>query len=180
LLEEVQRLTVIIRRLLLLSLADAGRLKVHFGPLDMGAFLESIIDDVEILAPGLHVNRELAADIRVEADAALLQQAVQNLANNAIKYNVPDGRINFELFRHEGKIRFTVSNTSKGIAEEDRKRVFHRFYRGDPAHSREVDGLGLGLSLTREIVRSHHGTLWLADAPEGWVLFVMELPEASG
>ena len=179
LLEEVQRLTVIIRRLLLLSLADAGRLKVNLEPLDMGAFLESIIDDVEILAPGLQVNRELAAGIRVEADGALLQQAVQNLANNAIKYNVPDGRINFELFRHEGRVRFTVSNTSNGIAAEDRKRVFHRFYRGDPAHSRAVDGLGLGLSLAREIVRAHHGTLWLADAPEGWVLFVMELPEGA-
>lgn len=180
LLEEVQRLTVIIRRLLLLSLADAGRLKVNLEPLDMGAFLESIIDDVEILAPGLQVNRALATGIRVEADAALLQQAVQNLANNAIKYNVADGRINFELFRHDGRVRFTVSNTSAGIAEDDRKRVFHRFYRGDPAHSREVDGLGLGLSLAREIVRAHHGTLWLADAPEGWVLFVMELSEVAG
>ena len=180
LLEEVQRLTVIIRRLLLLSLADAGRLKVKLEPLDMGAFLESIIDDVEILAPGLHVKSDLTPGIRVNADAVLLQQAVQNLVNNAIKYNVPDGGIQFGLLRHEGMVRFTVSNTSRGIAEKDRKQVFHRFYRGDPAHSREVDGLGLGLSLAREIVRSHHGKLWLADAPAGWVIFVMELPEATG
>lgn len=179
LLEEVQRLTVIIRRLLLLSLADAGRLKVSLAPLTLDTFLESIIDDVEILAPGLEVKSELSPGIRVLADAALLQQAVQNLVNNAIKYNVPGGKIQFGLFRHGGNIRFTVANTSEGISAEDRKRVFHRFYRGDPAHSREVDGLGLGLSLAREIVRSHRGKLWLADAPEGWVLFVMELPEAA-
>ncbi len=178
LLEEVQRLTVIIRRLLLLSLADAGRLKVTLAPVALDTFLESIIEDVEILAPELEVKSELSTGIVVEADAALLQQAVQNLVNNAIKYNVPDGKIHFSLFRQEGKVRLTVANTSRGIAAEDRKRVFHRFYRGDPAHSREVDGLGLGLSLAREIVRSHHGKLWLADAPEGWVLFVLELPEA--
>lgn len=179
LLEEVQRLTVIIRRLLLLSLADAGKLKVTLAPLTLDTFLESIIEDVEILAPELEVKSELSPGIVVQADAALLQQAVQNLVNNAIKYNVPDGKIHFSLFRLDGKVRFTVANTSRGIAEEDRRRVFHRFYRGDPAHSREVDGLGLGLSLAREIVRSHHGKLWLADAPEGWVLFVLELPEAG-
>lgn len=179
LLEEVQRLTVIIRRLLLLSLADAGRLKVSLSPLALDVFLESIIEDVEILAPDIEVSRELSSGICVQADSALLQQAVQNLVNNAIKYNVPQGKIQFGLFRHEGNVRFTVANTSAGISDEDRKRVFHRFYRGDPAHSREVDGLGLGLSLAREIVRAHHGKLWLADAPEGWVLFVMELPTAE-
>ncbi len=179
LLEEVQRLTVIIRRLLLLSLADAGRLKITLAPLALDTFLESIIEDVEILAPELEVKSELSPGIVVEADAALLQQAVQNLVNNAIKYNVPDGKIQFGLFRQDGSVRLTVANTSRGIAEEDRKRVFHRFYRGDPAHSREVDGLGLGLSLAREIVRSHHGKLWLAEAPEGWVLFVLELPEGG-
>jgi heavy metal sensor kinase len=178
LLEEVQRLTVIIRRLLLLSLADAGKLKVTLAPLALDTFLESIIEDVEILAPELEVKSELSPGIVVQADAALLQQAVQNLVNNAIKYNVPDGQIQFGLFRQDGNVRLTVANTSRGIAEEDRKRVFHRFYRGDPAHSREVDGLGLGLSLAREIVRSHHGKLWLAEAPEGWVLFVLELPQA--
>jgi heavy metal sensor kinase len=179
LLEEVQRLTVIIRRLLLLSLADAGRLKVSLSPLSLDAFLGSIIEDVEILAPDIEVSSELAPGICVQADPALLQQAVQNLVNNAIKYNVPQGKIQFGLFRHEGNVRFTVANTSAGISDDDRKRVFHRFYRGDPAHSREVDGLGLGLSLAREIVRAHHGKLWLADAPEGWVLFVMELPTAE-
>lgn len=179
LLEEVQRLTVIIRRLLLLSLADAGRLKVSLLPIALDPFLGSIIDDVEILAPDLKVTSELTPGITVLADAALLQQAVQNLVNNAIKYNIADGEIKFGLFRQGDTIRFTVANTSEGISAEDRKRVFHRFYRGDPAHSREVDGLGLGLSLAREIVRSHNGKLWLAEAPEGWVMFVMELPATA-
>ncbi len=178
LLEEVQRLSVIIRKLLLLSLADAGHIKVNLAPVILDEFLESIIEDVEILAPALEVTQGLAPGLTVMADQALLQQAVQNLVNNAIKYNIPNGKIRLELCRHENNVRLSVANTSTGIAEEDRKRVFHRFYRADPAHSREVDGTGLGLSLAREILRSHGGKLWLADAPEGWVMFVMELPEA--
>ena len=179
LLEEVQRLSVIIRRLLLLSLADAGHIKVNLAPITLDEFLESIIEDAEILAPDLEIKQSLAPGLTVMADEALLQQAVQNLVNNAIKYNIPDGKIRFELFRHAGAVRFSVANTSTGIPEEDRRRVFHRFYRADPSHSRKVDGTGLGLSLAREILRSHGGKLWLADAPEGWVMFVMELPEAE-
>lgn len=178
LLEEVQRLTVIIRRLLLLSLADAGRIKVHLAPVRLDSFLETVLEDVEVLAPELALKATLAPDVVVHADAALLRQAVQNLVNNAIKYNIPDGKIRVALFLHEGQARITVANTSHGIPEGERKRVFHRFYRADPAHSRDVDGVGLGLSLAREIVRSQKGKLWLADAPEGWVMFVIELPLA--
>jgi two-component system heavy metal sensor histidine kinase CusS len=179
LLEEVQRLSVIIRRLLLLSLADAGRITVNLAPIALDEFLESIIEDAEILAPDLAISHRLEPGLVVAADEALLQQAVQNLVNNAIKYNVPEGKIRIELFRYAEHVRLTVSNTSTGIAEADRKRVFHRFYRGDPAHSRAIDGVGLGLSLAREIVRAHHGKLWLADAPEGWVMFILELPATS-
>ncbi len=180
LLEEVQRLKVIIRRLLLLSLADAGRIRVALTPMRLDELLGQVIEDVEILAPELRVIQELEEDAWVDADEALLQQAIQNLVNNAIKYNIDGGKIRFQLFRHEENLRFAIANTSEGIPEEDRRQVFRRFYRADPAHSRKVDGVGLGLSLAREIVRAHQGKLWLADAPEGWVMFVMELPEGAG
>jgi two-component system, OmpR family, heavy metal sensor histidine kinase CusS len=180
LLDEVQRLKVIIRRLLLLSLADAGRIRVALMPMRLDELLGQVIEDVEILAPELGVIQELEKDAWVDADEALLQQAIQNLVNNGIKYNIDGGKIRFQLFRHEKTLRFAIANTSEGIPEEERRQVFRRFYRADPAHSRKIDGVGLGLSLAREIVRAHHGKLWLADAPEGWVMFVMELPERAG
>ncbi len=176
LLEEVQRLKVIIRRLLLLSLADAGKMRVSKSPLQLDELVEQIIEDVEILAPELTLEQEIGQGLCVEADGALLQQAIQNLVNNAIKYNVEKGKIRFQLFRSGDTIRLAVANTSEGIPEAERGQVFRRFYRADPAHSRKVDGVGLGLSLSREILRAHGGKLWLADAPEGWVMFVMELP----
>ena len=177
LLDEVQRLKVIIRRLLLLSLADAGRIQVTLAPIRLDVLLEHVIEDVEILAPSLKLVQEIQEEIWVDGDEALLQQAIQNLVNNAIKYNVPGGAIRFQLFRHDEAIRFAIANTSEGIPEAERRQVFRRFYRADPARSRKVDGVGLGLSLGREIVRAHQGKLWLADAVDGWVMFVMELPE---
>lgn len=179
LLEEVQRLKVIIRRLLLLSLADAGKIRVNKTPLMLDELVMQLIEDVEILAPALTVEQEIGVGMEVEADSALLQQAIQNLVNNAIKYNVEEGKIRFQLFRTGDTIRLAVANTSEGIPEAERGQVFRRFYRADPAHSRNVDGVGLGLSLSREILRAHDGKLWLADAPEGWVMFVMELPVPS-
>lgn len=180
LLDEVQRLKVIIRRLLLLSLADAGRIRVSLAPMQLDALLDQVMEDVEILAPSLRLIREIESDIWVNADEALLQQAIQNLVNNAIKYNIPGGKIRFKLFRHGGNVRFAIANTSDGIPEAERRQVFRRFYRADPARSRNIDGSGLGLSLAREILRAHQGKLWLADALEGWVMFVMELPERDG
>ena len=179
LLDEVQRLKVIIRRLLLLSLADAGRIRVNLSPIRLDTLLEQVIEDVEILAPSLKLIAEIAPNTWVDGDEALLQQAIQNLVNNAIKYNVPGGTIRFQLFRHGEALRFAIANTSEGIPEAERRQVFRRFYRADPARSRKVDGVGLGLSLSREIVRAHQGKLWLADALDGWVMFVMELPERS-
>jgi len=176
LLEEVQRLKVIIRRLLLLSLADAGKIRVSTATLQLDELVAQLIEDVEILAPDVKVEQEIGDGMAVEADSALLQQAIQNLVNNAIKYNVEHGKIRFQLFRTGEMIRLAVANTSEGIPEQERGQIFRRFYRADPAHSRKVDGVGLGLSLSREILRAHGGKLWLADAPEGWVMFVMELP----
>lgn len=178
LLEEVQRLSVIIRKLLLLSQADAGAIPLNRTPVALDAFLASIREDIEVLAPDLAVEVDLAPGVTVLADESLLQQAVQNLTSNAIKYNTPGGRIRLALRREAGRVRVSVANTSPGIAEADRKRLFNRFFRADPAHSRAVDGVGLGLSLAREIARAHGGDLWLAEAPPGWVQFILEIPDA--
>ena len=135
-----------------------------------------MIGDAEILAGELALEKSLQPDVRIGADADLLQQVLQNLAVNAIKYNCPGGRIRFELTADSTHATLRVGNTGPGIAEADRSKVFERFFRGDPSRNRQVTGVGLGLSLAREIVRAHHGELALEPAQDGWTWFALRLP----
>jgi signal transduction histidine kinase len=176
LLEEIQRLKAITHKLLLLSLADSGRLKLDLQPLNLTGAVEDVVADAEILADGLALEKSLQPDVRVCADGDLLQQVLQNLAVNAIKYNQPGGRIRFELTSDATHATLRIGNTGPGIPTADREKVFERFYRADPSRNRVVDGSGLGLSLSREIVRAHGGELELEAATDGWTWFHVTLP----
>ncbi len=148
-LDEVSRLKAIVQKLLLLSLADAGRLELHREPVNLTRMLESVIEDCRLQAPHLTVEQALAPDVGLQADAQLLEQALQNLATNAVKYNHKGGKIRFELSKDADRAIVRVANTGPGIPEADRERIFERFYRADKSRSARVEGAGLGLSLAR-------------------------------
>jgi heavy metal sensor kinase len=179
LLEEVQGLKEIVRKLLLLSLADAGKLELRPAPLNLSQAAEGVCEDLEALAPHLTVRRELQPALWVEADADLMAQALRNLATNAVKYNREGGWIEVRLTHDESAALLAVANTGDGIPPADRDRVFERFYRADPSRSRKVDGVGLGLSLAREIARAHGGDLRLEESGEDRTAFEMTLPLAT-
>jgi signal transduction histidine kinase len=177
LLEETQRLKTITRSLLLLAQADAGQLKLALEPVDLSAELDAMIEDARVLAADsrLQFDAELQPQLRVEADRALLHTAMFNLINNAIKYNEPDGSISIRLNTVENKTVFTISNTGPGIPQADQPRIFDRFFRVDRVKSPGVDGMGLGLSLAREIARAHGGELALKESRPGWTCFALTL-----
>lgn len=172
----MQRLKTVIRKLLLLSLADSGQLKPNLEPLDLTTLMEAAVEDTGILAPNLTIEQDLESGVRVSADGDLIRQVIQNLVSNAIKYNRPGGVVRFVLRRAGGRVLLTVSNTGTGIPAGDRDKLFERFYRADKARNRKVDGTGLGLSLSREIARAHHGDLVLEDTQDGTTAFTMVLP----
>jgi len=175
---ELQRLKSITQKLLLLSRIDAGELKLALRPLDLSEMLEGIIEDTEVLAPSLHIERELHPALHVMADAELMKQVIQNIAANAIKFNYKEGTIRFDLQAADGGVLLTVANTGPGIAPEDREKIFTRFFRGDTSRSRHVTGAGLGLSLAREIIRAHQGDLTLETATGKETVFTLRLPRA--
>ncbi|MEI7733051.1 MAG: ATP-binding protein [Verrucomicrobiota bacterium] len=175
LLEEIHRLKAIVQKLLLLSLADAGRLQIHCAPVNLTRMLENIIEDCQAQVPALTIEHELASMVQVQADPDLLEQALQNLATNAIKYNCEPGRIRFELRLENEQALIRIGNTGPGISAADRERVFERFYRADQSRSGRVEGVGLGLSLAREIVRAHQGELLLEPPQENWTSFIMRM-----
>lgn len=182
LLEEVQRLKGITRKLLLLAQSDAGPLRLCLEPVDLCGEVEALCEDLPLLAPGIALAKELDPDARVMADPDLLRQVLQNLFSNAAKYSRADGRIECRLRREGDAAVLTLANTADAAQRIDPKRLFDRFYRGDPSHTRRVDGSGLGLSLAREISRAHGGDLALdtAETRDGWIAFRLTLPAADG
>jgi two-component system, OmpR family, heavy metal sensor histidine kinase CusS len=176
LLDEVHRLSGIMRKLLLLSLADAGQLSLYRVEVDLSKLLIEMLEDIELLAPDLTVQTHLTDGLKVQGDRDLLRQVLQNLFSNAVKYNLANGWIQLDAAQLEARVQITIVNASRDIPVEDRDRIFDRFHRGDPARTRKVEGLGLGLSLAREIVQSHHGTLTLDASISGQTAFTLTLP----
>jgi signal transduction histidine kinase len=176
-LDEIQRLSSISRKLLLLSLADAGRLRLHKVSFNLSQALEDLLEDVQMLAPELEVTNKITPNLLIEADEDLILQVLHNLISNAIKYNVPPsnskGWIHISARSHHKRIEVAISNTAAQIAEVEQARIFERFYRVDPAHGRQIEGVGLGLSLSREIALAHEGELVLAKAIAGKVTFLL-------
>jgi len=177
LLEETQRLKSITRGLLLLSQADSGQLRLTLEEVNLSSELETLVDDASVLATGsdLHFDLALAPNVRVRADRSLLQMAVLNLLSNAVKYNRSGGRVTVDLTTTGDEIALTVCNTGPGIPAGDQRKVFERFFRGDRTRSRAIDGLGLGLSLAREIVIAHQGRLALQESTPERTCFVLTL-----
>lgn len=175
LLEELQRLKNIVRKLLLLSLADAGELRLKRESVDLKALLENAMEDAGILAPHLLVEMRVGGSVSIPADPDLMAQVVQNLVSNAIKYNREDGFIRLELERTPEGIRLAVTNSGPPIPAADQPRLFERFYRADPSRTRAIEGAGLGLSLAREIARAHGGDLVLERSDASGTTFALLL-----
>jgi signal transduction histidine kinase len=160
-LDEARRITAICRKLLLLSQADAGKLSLHYERIDLTTLLEELADDARLLASALTIHTHIGTGITVHADRDLLQQTLQNLITNAIKYNIPNGWLLINATQTNNAVTIEVKNSSQGLDEKTSGHLFERFYRGNQAHSRDIDGSGLGLSIAREIIQAHGGTLTL-------------------
>ncbi len=181
LLEEVQRLKSIVRKLLLLAQSDSGQLRLSQECVCLTDEIEALAEDAPLLAPGLTLHTDLAPGVSVMADPDLLRQVVQNLFSNAVKYNHEGGFIECRLRENEGAVTLIIANSRDPDLRMDREKIFDRFYRGDPSRNRKVDGSGLGLSLAREISRAHCGDLTVDndETREGWIAFKLTLPRVG-
>ena len=179
-LEEVQRLKSIIRKLLLLSQADSGKLAMHIEPIDFTQMIRNVCDDISILNSEIEVVTNLQPNVKLNGDADLLTQVVQNLAGNAVKFSHGESPITLSLETHENHVEFRISNRGATIPESDRDKIFERFFRTDKARNRKIGGTGLGLSLAREIAISHGGKLDLVESNSSQTTFRLILPTNIG
>lgn len=176
LLDEVGRLSVITRKLLLLSQADAGWLTIQRSQLDLSATLDELAADMHMLLSDQTLFCAIERNLTIQGDAVLLLQLFNNLISNAVRYCSQGGQIALSARMLPAGVEVTFSNPTPIIQLQDRARFFDRFYRGDASHNRRVEGNGLGLSLAREIARAHGGDLTLADSALDEVVLQLMLP----
>jgi len=167
--DEAERLTRITEKLLTLTRMDNAA-PVETVPVDMKAVVERVLHMLTPLAAagGVTLETALADGCVVRATDDDLYQVAFNLMENAVKYNLPGGRVMVSLRVEGEQVYFRVEDTGVGIPEEDLPKIFDRFYRVDKARSRAAGGTGLGLSIVRDTVRQHGGTVSAARRePEG-------------
>jgi heavy metal sensor kinase len=179
--EETGRLIQIVEGLLLLSQADAGKLKLDLRPVDICAMLEDLLEDVEILAAphGIRLQTRFTREVVVNGEPQFLRQLLLNLFDNAIKYNVPNGEIHAELNVAGDMAVFTISNSGTQIPRDERERIFDRFHRAERSRERSRGGQGLGLSICREIARAHSGEISYVPTHTGWTSFQLKIPRVQ-
>jgi two-component system, OmpR family, heavy metal sensor histidine kinase CusS len=179
LLEEVHQLKAIVQKLLILARADAGRLELRLETTDLSAMVESAAEDADAMAPHLTIEKDVVPGVMVKADRDLMGQVIRNLTSNAVKYNREKGLIRFRVSIGHNEALLAISNTGDPIPEEDREKIFERFYRVDQSRSRKVAGAGLGLSIAREIIHAHGGNLFLDLNSGDMISFTLSLPWSS-
>jgi len=178
LLDELRRLARIVDGLTLLARADAGQITLAMEPVRLDELVRDNFADAQILAEphGIKVELQNCEEVTVRGDRHRLRQLLLNLADNAVKYNQPQGRVTMSLQRAGETAELTIANSGPGIPPESLPRVFDRFFRGDPAHSQTVDGCGLGLSIAKWIVSAHHGTIQIESTPGKLTIVTVRLP----
>ncbi|MDY3030429.1 MAG: HAMP domain-containing sensor histidine kinase [Clostridia bacterium] len=182
--EEVDRLTRIVDRLLVLTKLDGGNVALKLGEADIKALLDNVTRKLRSVAAAKGIRLErLYSDAEigpVVMDYDKIYEAVYNITENAVKYTPDGGRVSVDLQERDGYAVIRVEDTGAGIPEEERERVFERFYRLDDSRSRETGGTGLGLAISKEAVAMHGGRIEISDGADGGSVFIIILPMYRG
>jgi signal transduction histidine kinase len=178
LLHQTHRLTGVIDDLLLLSRMDAGHLKIASTPVSLSQLIDEWLDDLGALpdSPDVKIQKEFPVGLFVAGERQYTSLIVQNLLENARKYNRPGGRIRVHAHGNAGDVVLTVGNTGRTIPPGEN--IFERFHHNSTPSA--ASGHGIGLNLARELARLHGGDLRLVRSENDWTEFEVRLPAADG
>lgn len=178
--DEVDRLTRIVERLLTLTRLDNGNSDLKLEETDIKSMLNQIVKKLSSIAQAKDII--LYTDYSYNANEALLidydkiYEALYNIIDNAIKYSPEGGYVHVDVHSDSGNMIIMIEDNGPGIPEEERERIFERFYRLDDSRARDTGGTGLGLSITKEAILMHGGSVEVQQAASGGSIFIVKLP----
>ena len=176
--DEIDRESKIIDDLLSMVKMDKAAAELNVAQVDVNVLVQQILKRLRPIAQKRNVElvyesiREVIADV----DEMKLSLAINNLVENAIKYNVENGWVHVTLDADHKFFYVKVADSGIGIPDEYQEQVFERFYRVDKARSRETGGTGLGLSITRNVILMHHGAIRLLSKEGEGSTFTIRIP----
>jgi signal transduction histidine kinase len=175
---EADRLARIVNDILWASRLESGRMSIAIERCDAAAITSEVLDVLRSRAPeGIEIAVGKSRGLPpVAADPDKLRQILTNLIDNAIKYSPDGGRVEVEIGRSGGRVRFRVTDQGLGIPPTEQDRIFEKFFRIDPNLTRGVGGTGLGLYISRELVTRMNGRIWVDSDGRTGSSFFLELP----
>lgn len=176
--KEAQRLLQLVEDVIQISQLDEEKTPYTWEPVDVYQVCKNAFESLKEKAKRLNVHLYICGEyMKMEAVRTLLEEAVYNVCDNAIKYNRNDGSVSVFLTQTAQEIQIVVKDTGVGIPKEDQDRVFERFYRVDKSHSKEIGGTGLGLSIVKHAVGALKGSVILRSEEGNGTEICMKFPK---
>ena len=161
-----------------LSQMEAGDISLSLRPTDLRKLLEDLCEDFTDRSAQKKMRLVVSgAPASLVADSVRLQQAFANLIDNALKYGPDSSTVTIAVEERDERVVVRVSDLGAGIPQQERDRIFRRFYRVDKSRSQETSGTGLGLAITRHLLRLHGGSIEVESTPDQGATFIVILPK---
>jgi signal transduction histidine kinase len=174
-LAEANRLNDLCNNMLLASQIEGRQYKATTEDIDLSDLVEQSVEDYAIRYPQ-RFDEDVRPGCHLRGDRLLLQMAINNLLENAVKYTPSDAPVHVRLFRRKNDAVLQVMDEGPGVPDSEKKKIFNKFYRVGNENTRKAKGTGLGLYLTRSIVRQHKGRISVRDAESRGSIFEVCLP----
>lgn len=172
-LQETNRLNTLTNNILLAAQIDSGNLNSEKEEINLSVLADGCVQDFKQRYPQRKLEASIDKDIYVTGDTLLLQIALNNLIENAIKYSQEDSVVNVDLTDEEERVSLEVTDEGIGINDDEKKQVFEKFYRVGNENTRKTKGTGLGLYITKKIVEDHGAGIYIADNTPGGTIFAI-------
>jgi signal transduction histidine kinase len=178
--QQSDRIDALVRDFLDVSRMRWGQVKLTLEPIDLAALVREVVARKAAAAPRHPMVVTRADTVRVMGDRDRLSQVMESLLDNAVKFSPGGGEVMVDLRREEGRVVVSVQDHGVGIPKDRQEHLFERFYRAHIGTPYDYGGLGVGLYISREIVRQHGGDIWFESEEGKGSTFHFSLPLADG
>jgi two-component system sensor histidine kinase KdpD len=177
--EETDRLNSMLTEAIQMSRIEAGKLQLHRSPQSLHRIVQAQLEKLREGLEGRKVTLEVPETLpRVSVDPEFIGIVIGQLLNNALKYTPPGSPLTLRASAGETEVIMSLEDCGPGISEPEQKKVFEKFFRGKD-HRERIPGTGMGLTIAREIVRAHHGRIWVESEPGKGARFSFSVPRTA-